>query len=67
MWVFTYVGALFNGLTLLILGECLKPRAVPAVQITLLEPVGPSCVLGSAASCCGCVSLSSAIDNAANR
>lgn len=23
MWVFTYVGALFNGLTLLILGKCL--------------------------------------------
>lgn len=25
MWVFTYVGALFNGLTLLILGKSTKP------------------------------------------
>lgn len=57
MWVFTYVGALFNGLTLLILGECWQPRAGPAVPITLPEPRGPSRVLGSAASCRGCVSL----------
>uniref|UniRef100_A0A8D0FUV1 Reticulon n=1 Tax=Strix occidentalis caurina TaxID=311401 RepID=A0A8D0FUV1_STROC len=29
MWVFTYVGALFNGLTLLILGKCFKFSHLP--------------------------------------
>lgn len=37
MWVFTYVGALFNGLTLLILGKCLTCLTHLAHQITLAK------------------------------